>query len=235
MGVLREAVLLAWESVRAVLVLALPRVGAVAALLAIGLLLGRFFQSFTRRVLASVGFDDVLERAGLGGLFPEGGGPRPGEIAGRAVSWLVFLVFLLSAGAMLGMGGMNALALGMASFIPNLIIALVILAVGLVMSGVAWRSALLAAHRARLPSPRLIGAGVRVLCLLLTAAMALEQISVARTVVVAAFAITFGAVMTALSIAFGIGGANLATRILDRELRATTETKPTTTDARSHL
>ena len=36
--------------------------------------------------------------------------------------------------------------------------------------------------------------------------MALDQIAVARTIVLTAFAISFGAVMLGLAIAFGIGG-----------------------------
>jgi hypothetical protein len=51
--------------------------------------------------------------------------------------------------------------------------------------------------------------------LILAAAMALDQIAVARTIVLTAFAIAFGAVMLGLAIAFGVGGGGIARRILD--------------------
>jgi hypothetical protein len=47
--------------------------------------------------------------------------------------------------------------------------------------------------------------------------MALDQIAVARTIVLTAFAISFGAVMMGLAIAFGIGGGGVARRILERQ------------------
>jgi hypothetical protein len=45
--------------------------------------------------------------------------------------------------------------------------------------------------------------------------MALDQIALARTIVLAAFAISFGAVMLGLAIAFGVGGGPVARRILE--------------------
>ena len=47
--------------------------------------------------------------------------------------------------------------------------------------------------------------------------MALDQIAVARTIVLTAFAIAFGAVMLGLAIAFGIGGGSVARRVLERQ------------------
>lgn len=47
--------------------------------------------------------------------------------------------------------------------------------------------------------------------------MALEQIAVARTVVLPAFAIAFGAAMLGMAIAFGIGGGGIARRFLEHQ------------------
>ena len=93
--------------------------------------------------------------------------------------------------------------------------ALAILAIGYVLANVAWRATVLAAVNARVPSPRLLSGAVRALVLILAAAMALDQIAVARTIVLTAFAIAFGAIMLGLAIAFGVGGGGIARRILD--------------------
>jgi hypothetical protein len=97
------------------------------------------------------------------------------------------------------------------------LLAVVILIVGFVVANFAWRAVLLAAINARVPSPRLLSGGVRWLILILTGAMALEQIAVARTVVLTAFAIAFGALSLAVAIAFGIGGGGIAKRILEHQ------------------
>jgi hypothetical protein len=62
--------------------------------------------------------------------------------------------------------------------------------------------------------------------------MALEQIAVAQTVVLTAFAIAFGAVMAGLAIAFGVGGGSLARRFLERQFP---ERPPADPDRVSHL
>jgi hypothetical protein len=50
--------------------------------------------------------------------------------------------------------------------------------------------------------------------------MALEQLHIARSIVLAAFIISFGAVMLSLAIAFGIGGREVARRILERRFES---------------
>jgi hypothetical protein len=96
----------------------------------------------------------------------------------------------------------------------------------------AWRACLLAGVNANLSSSRLLAGGVRILIVVLTVAMALEQIGIARGVVLTAFAIAFGAVMLALAVAFGIAGAPLARRLVEDQL--TGKDKPAS-DGVSHL
>jgi hypothetical protein len=91
---------------------------------------------------------------------------------------------------------------------------------------------MLAAVNARIPSPRLLSGVIRGLVLILTGAMALEQIAVARTVVLTAFAIAFGALMLGIGIAFGIGGSGIAKRILEHQFP---EQERTGADDVSHL
>jgi hypothetical protein len=125
--------------------------------------------------------------------------------------------FLLSGIDVLGLTALQGLVRGFGAFVPRLVVALAILAAGLVVANFAWRATLLTANNARMSSPRLLSNAVRLLILILAVAMALEQIAVAQTVVLTAFAIAFGAVMTGLAIAFGIGGAGLARRFLEQQ------------------
>jgi hypothetical protein len=56
--------------------------------------------------------------------------------------------------------------------------------------------------------------------------MALDHVAVARTVVLTAFAIAFGAVMLGLAIAFGVGGGGIARRILEHWFPEQEESRP---------
>jgi small-conductance mechanosensitive channel len=107
---------------------------------------------------------------------------------------------------------------------------------GFLLSGLganfAWRATLLAAVNSKMPAARLIAEAVRLLILVLTAAMALERVGVAQTVVLTAFAIAFGAVMLGGAIAFGIGGGPIARRILEQRFP---EQERKNGDGASHL
>jgi len=82
------------------------------------------------------------------------------------------------------------------------------------------------------PSARLVGGAVYFLLVTIAAAMALDHVGLARSIVVAAFAILVGAVMLAVAIAVGIGAGPLVRRLLDGQLAA--RSRPDT-DGSSHL
>ena len=54
----------------------------------------------------------------------------------------------------------------------------------------------------------------------------LEHLSIGRTVVLAAFSITFGGIVLGLALAFGLAGKDLARDFLDRNVPRTEEKKP---------
>jgi hypothetical protein len=62
--------------------------------------------------------------------------------------------------------------------------------------------------------------------------MALEQVGLGTTVVLTAFAITFGAVMLGLAIAFGLGGRDAARNLIEQHYKAQLKRE---TDAAPHL
>jgi hypothetical protein len=164
-----------------------------------------------------VRFNDLAQRAGAADVFKKADLPAPDAVAAAFVFWLTFIGFLLSGLSVLGFRSLEGLVADFVLFIPRLLVAVAILVAGLVAANFAWRAALLAAVNAGMPSARLVAGIVRLLIVVLAVAMALEQIAVAKTVVLTAFAIAFGAVMLAAAIAFGIGGGPIARRILEQQ------------------
>jgi hypothetical protein len=193
----------------------LPRAVVTLSIIVVGWFIAIMLKWLTRWVLGRVGFNTVCERFELAALLKAAGLPSAEALASAAVFWIVWIGFLLSGVDVLGFAVLQGLVDGFALFVPRLLVALAILAIGYVLANVAWRATVLAAVNARVPSPRLLSGAVRALILILAAAMALDQIAVARTIVLTAFAIAFGAVMLGLAIAFGVGGGGIARRILD--------------------
>ena len=98
-------------------------------------------------------------------------------------------------------------------FLPALVAAGFILVAGLMLAQFLSRATLVAAVNAEVASRTASRRGVRGLLVVLTVAMTLEQLGVARGIVTAAFSILFGGVVLALAVAFGLGGRHLARRL----------------------
>jgi hypothetical protein len=192
-----------------------PRLVLTLSIIVVGWVIAAILRAVTRTVLARLGFGRLCARQGVTELLRTADLPEPERLVAAIIFWVVWIGFLLSGVDVLGLAAVRGMLDDFAAFVPRLFVAIVILVVGVVFANVAWRATQLAAINAKVPSPRVLSGSVRALVLLLTGAMALDQIDVARTIVLTAFAIAFGAVMLGLAIAFGVGGGQIARRILE--------------------
>jgi hypothetical protein len=193
----------------------LPRAVTTISIVVVGWFIAIVLKWLTRWLLGRFGFNRLCDRFGVGAVLKTADLPMAETLVGVIVFWIVWVGFLLSGVDVLGFTALQGLLDRFALFVPRLIVAIAILVVGFVLANFAWRATLLAAVNARVPSPRVLSGAVRALVLIFAAAMALDQIALARTIVLTAFAIAFGAVMLGLAIAFGVGGGGIARRILD--------------------
>jgi hypothetical protein len=210
----------------------LPRMVTTLAIILVGWLIAMLLRTLVRALVGWARINVAAERFGVAPLLRTADLPPADALVGAIVFWLVWIGFLLSGIDVLGFESLQGLIESFWAFVPRLLVAVVILVVGFVVANFAWRATLLAAVNARVPSPRLLSGAVRWLILILTGAMALEQIAVARTVVLTAFAIAFGALSLAVAIAFGIGGSGIAKRIVEHQFP---EQPRSSADEISHL
>ena len=214
------------------LALLVPGIVTTLSIIVVGWLIAMLLRTVVRLALGWLRFNAGAERLGVAALLKTADLPPADVLAGAVVFWLVWIGFLLSGIEVLGFTALQGLLSGFAAFVPRLLLAVAMLVAGFVVANFAWRATMLAAINARVPSPRLLSGAVRWLILILAGAMALEQIAVARTIVLTAFAISFGAFMFGLAIAFGIGGGGIAKRILEHQFP---EQERSGADEMSHL
>jgi hypothetical protein len=198
----------------------LPRALAASALLIAGWLLASLLRLVTRRLLGWLKFDRLLERMDAGQTLRQVN-LSPQRLVGSTIYWLTWAAVATAAVETLGIAGAEPLLADFVRFLPHVLAAVAVLVIGFLLSSLAWRAAMLAAVNAGLRSAKLVGALARGLVLVATAAMSLEQLGLGRGVMLAAFAITFGAVMLALAIAFGLGGRHAARRVLEERILGT--------------
>jgi len=102
-------------------------------------------------------------------------------------------------------------------YLPRAFSALVILLAGTLLAGFASRAVLIAAVNSGYHYAKALADGLRLLLTVLILAMTMEQLQIAPGIVLAAFSITFGGIVVALAIAFGVGGIGAARRMIEKE------------------
>lgn len=213
---LMESLIRVWNLFREKIVFFFPRFLAGLVVIALGWIAALIVRTLLQRALRMIRFDLRCERSGFALLLRKAEIPwSPIETLGRVAYWGVVLsaiVFSLSA---LEMEVLDRMVSAFFLYLPNLAVAAVILVLGFVVSNFLSRATLLAAINKELPSAHLISETVRFLIALLAATMAMEQLGIARSTVTATFAIAFGGIVLALALSFGLGGRELAKKILE--------------------
>jgi len=104
-------------------------------------------------------------------------------------------------------------------YLPNIFVALIVLAIGWFLGNFLGRAALIASVNAGFKAAGPLSKGVKGIILLFAFVMAFEQLGIGRSTVIAAFAIVFGGAVLALALAFGLGGRDLARTFLDKRFK----------------
>lgn len=210
-----------------------PRFLAMLAILAVGCLGAGVVRLGLKLVLPRIGFDRFAERTGVATVLRRGGIASPvSNLLSFVLAWAVLGAFLLLAVGTLNLAYARDLLSQAFSYLPQVLIAGLLLLLGLVIADFARRSALIAAVNAGLPSARLLAAIVHTFLVVLFTAMALEHLGVGRQVILASFTILFGGVVLALALAFGLAGRDLAGQALARVVRPPESSPP---DELKHL
>ncbi|HVN75117.1 MAG TPA: hypothetical protein VMT19_02285 [Thermoanaerobaculaceae bacterium] len=196
----------------------LPGLLAGLLIITVGVLAGWVVKAVARRALVVARFDRFCESAGLTTILSRADvRATPSALVASLLFWLILASSLMAGASALRVDVINRLIAESFLYLPRVLSALGILLVGFLLANFLSRAALLSAVNAHVPSPRIIGLVVKFLIAVLAFAMALEQLEIAKSIVLAAFIIAFGAVMLGLAIAFGFGGRDVARRVLERQ------------------
>ena len=204
-----------------------------AFLTAIPLVVGALLILIIGWIIASVvarGVRVVLERAGADRLFAEHGGDvygkrskqiKPSVVTSEIVKWIIRFVFLVAAANVLGMPQVSTLLNQVLLWIPNLLVAAVILLVAPLIGRFLRGLIEVGAGNMGFTNAPLLGRIAEIAVIAFAVLIAIDQIGVAAdllnilvTGVVAALALAFG-------LAFGLGGRDVAAQITQRWYEST--------------
>ena len=197
-----------------------PGLLVLLTLLVVGFVLAWLARLIVSKVGPGLGIDRLFERWGVAPSLRRSGILRlPSDVLGLVCFWAIFILFAsvgIDGLALPGAPGATALLI---AFLPPLLAAGLILLVGWLVANFLSQGVLIAAVNARLPEARLLARGVHWGVLLFAAATALTHLGIGKEMVLVAFGITFGGVVFAIALAFGLGGRGIARHILERRLR----------------
>src|SRR6185437_2861515 len=196
----------------------LPRLAVMVIIIIIGFVIALLLKRIFRWILSLTKLDRLSEQSGASHALRSAALPSTTEFLSRVLFWIVWVGFILLGISALGIAQWQEQISHIFQLLPQILIAILILFVGLLVANFFSRAVLLASVNAGFRSPRLWSACVRFVIWILAISMALEQIGLARRTVTTAFSIVFGALMLALAIAFGLGGKELARQTLERYL-----------------
>ena len=211
---------------------AVPKILGMVIIVAVGWVIAMIVKIILRHALNLVKFNVLCDNVGASQMLTKADLPPPTELLARLVFWVTWATFLMLGISTLGMVVLQEQISRFFLYVAQIFVALLILLIGILLANFVSRAVLLGMVNANVPSARLLSNAVRMFIVILTVAMALEHVALAKSVVLIAFSIAFGAVMLGLAIAFGLGGRDVARRFLERQFTEDTKGEK---DEISHL
>lgn len=211
---LGEAVLV---SVAAVLLLIPAIVGAIV-LLVVGWILADLVARVVGTLLKRIGFETVAQRTGVTGFITMTGAKDASAslIVAELVKWFIRLIFIELAAEALHLSAITSLINSIILFIPNLIVALVVVMIGFLVAGFIANLIRGGAAEMGFQNPNLLAGFAKAAVMVMTVIIALSQIGIAATLVNSLFIAFVGAIALAMGLAFGLGGREVAGKMWER-------------------
>lgn len=177
---------------------------------ALGRVIGQVVKSLkVDNALKSTGLNDVLERAGFS--------LDSGAFLGALVKWFFIVVFLVASLDVLGLDQVNFfLQTVVLGYLPQVIVAVLILLVAAVIAELAAKAVVGAAKAAHVRSAGFAGSVAKWSIWIFAVLAALDHLQVASAFVQTLFTGVIVALSLAFGLAFGLGGQEAAARYIEK-------------------
>jgi hypothetical protein len=199
------------------IVAALPSVASAVLVLMLGWILARVARRLAVRLFRWMRVDAAAERLGVEGFLMKGGVEfTTVTLLGWAIYWGVLFVTFVALLNLLALPAGVALLERIVAYIPNVVVAVIVLIFGSVVSRFAGAVTHTYLSNVGSHAAQPIALIARTAVLVFVVAMAIEQLAIRSAILVSGFQIVFGAACLAIALAFGLGGREWAARVLER-------------------
>lgn len=157
----------------------LPNILQAIILFIVGWLIAKLVARIIRKVLSSIGIDKLAQKLNEIELIEKTNyNIVPSQIFSKIVYYIILLLFAIAATEILNFAAISQLVVDILNYIPQLIAAIIVLAIGLMLAEFIKNIVLTTTRSLGIPSAKIIASFVFYFILLITIVTALSQMGI---------------------------------------------------------
>ncbi len=221
------AIVTATAAALAMFVGAIPKIIGFLVVLIIGWIIAGIIGGAVAAILRAVRFNDLANRSGITGFVRNMGLQTDASgVLAELVKWFVRLIVLVVAFDALGLPAVSQVFNSFLMWLPNLVVALVVLVIAGLIANAAADLVRGAMREAGFSNPNMLATLAQVAIWGFGIIIAVNQIGIAAVLVDTLFTAFVGGLALAFALAFGLGGRDTAARIVEDWYNKSQEAAP---------
>ena len=192
----------------------LPNIIGFLVILVVGYFIAKLVKTIAAKALEKVGLDKTLHESEAGQYAEKvSPGSKPSRLIGAIAFWLIFVFVLSAAIGALGIPAVTTFMNEVLAYLPNVIAAVIIFVLAGAVAGLI--GGLVHKTMGDTPTGKLLRAAVPGLVMVIAVFMILNQLHIAEEIVTITYAALLGSLALGMALAFGLGGRDVAGRMLE--------------------
>lgn len=198
-----------------------PGIVVAIIIFAIGWVLAALVEKLVESVVKALKVDSALKSAGMEDVVKRAGhNLNSGMFLGTLCKWFVIVVFLMAAFDVLGLTQVNQFLRQVVAYLPQVIVSVLILMISAVVASAMQRVVVASAKAGHLHVAELGGRVTKWAIWIFAILTALYTLGVASGIIQTILTAIFAGGALAFGLAFGLGGKDEASRIIDSTSKA---------------
>jgi len=195
----------------------IPQLIAALVLLFVGWIVAKLVRTGMLHLLKVIHFDVLAQKSGVEAFLRQGDlDVSLSKLLSNLMYWLLILVVVVTVSNSLGLQMVADLFNKVVLYIPNIIVAILVLVFGSVLARFINRIIFAYLNNIGVEGALTISTISEYAVLIFVFFIALEQLQIGTQLITAAFQIGFGAIGLAFALAFGLGGKEWAAGVIQR-------------------
>jgi hypothetical protein len=198
----------------------LPKLLGALLILIIGTIIARGLRWTVTKALGLIAFDTIIEKVNIDKYLAKAGvSKKPSELVAGLIYLVIMLAIYVAFFNSLGLEVISDLLNKVIVFLPNVLVASLIMVVGFYLADFVKDIVVAAVKVTAVEKPELFGNIASAAVFFIAGTIALTQLNVGTEIITSIVSAVFGALALALGISFGLGGKDWAASIIAKYLK----------------